>query len=48
MPSLKNPTADIRKLYNRSLKVSLIISLAINIAAFKFSPYYSRPEAVSN
>lgn len=28
--------------------MSLIVSLAIIIVAFKFSPYYSSPEAVSN
>ena len=38
MPSLKNPKADLRKLYNRTLKISLIVSLTIIIAAFKFSP----------
>ena len=48
MPSLKNPTADLRKLYNRTLKMSLIVSLAIIIAAFKFSPDSSKPESTIN
>jgi periplasmic protein TonB len=38
MPSLKNPKADLRKLYQRTLEISLIVSLATLIAAFKFSP----------
>lgn len=48
MPSLKNPKADLRKLYNRTLKMSLIVSLAIIIAAFKFSPDSSKPESTIN
>jgi protein TonB len=48
MPSLKNPKADLRKLYNRTLKISLIVSLAIIIAAFKFSPYSSKSELLKN
>jgi protein TonB len=48
MPSLKNPKADLRKLYNRTLKMSLIVSLAIIIAAFKFSPYSSKSELLKN
>lgn len=39
MPSLKNPKADLRKFYHRTFKLSLIVSLAIIIAAFKFSPF---------
>jgi periplasmic protein TonB len=38
MPSLKNPKADLRKLYHRTFEVSLIVSLAVIVAAFKFSP----------
>ena len=48
MQSLKNPKADLRKLYNRTLKMSLIVSLAIIIAAFKFSPDSSKPESAIN
>ena len=48
MPSLKNPKADLRKLYNRTLKISLIVSLAIIIAAFKYSPYSSKSELLQN
>jgi periplasmic protein TonB len=38
MPTLKNPKADLRKLYHRTFEVSLIVSLAVIVAAFKFSP----------
>ena len=48
MPSLKNPKVDLRKLYNRTLKMSLIVSLVIIIAAFKFSPDSSKPESTIN
>ena len=48
MPSLKNSKADLRKLYNRTLKISLIVSLVIIIAAFKFSPDSSKPESAVN
>jgi len=48
MPSLKTPKADLRKLYNRTLKISLIVSLTIIIAAFKFSPYSSKSELLKN
>lgn len=48
MPSLKNPKADLKKLYNRTLKISLIVSLAIIIAAFKFSPNPSLPDSIIN
>ncbi|MCW8822991.1 MAG: energy transducer TonB [Ignavibacteriaceae bacterium] len=48
MPSLKTPKADLRKLYNRTLKISLIVSLAIIIAAFKFSPYTSLTDTITN
>ncbi|MEJ2103449.1 MAG: hypothetical protein P8X47_02600 [Ignavibacteriaceae bacterium] len=48
MPSIKNPKADLRKLYNRTLKISLILSLAIIIAAFKYSPYSSKSELLQN
>ena len=48
MPSLKNPKADLRKLYNRTLKIGLIVSLALIIGAFKFSPYSSKSELLIN
>ena len=48
MPSLKNPKADLRKLYNRTLKISLIVSLTIIIAAFKFSPVSSKTQSSIN
>jgi protein TonB len=48
MPSLKNPKADLRKLYNRTLKISLTVSLATIFAAFKFSPYTSKSELLIN
>jgi len=48
MPSLKNPKADLRKLYHRSLEISLIISLAILIAAFKYSPISSNIESIKD
>ncbi len=46
MPSLKNPKADLRKLYYRTFEVSLILSLAVIVAAFKFSPQVSKIESV--
>ncbi len=47
MPSLKNPKADLRKFYYRSFEISLIISLATLIVAFKFSPQLSKTELLS-
>ena len=38
MPIIKNPKADVRARYRLYLKVSLIISLTLIIAAFKFFP----------
>jgi len=46
MPSLKNPKADLRKRYYRTFEVSLILSLAVIVAAFKFSPQVSKIESV--
>lgn len=48
MPSLKNPKADLRKLYHRTLEISLIISIAILIAAFKYSPQSSKVEVIKD
>lgn len=44
MPSLKNPKADLRKLYHRTFEISLIVSLAVIVAAFKFSPQAANSE----
>lgn len=46
MPSLKNLKADLRKLYYRTFEVSLILSLAVIVAAFKFSPQISKIESL--
>lgn len=48
MPSLKNPKADLRKNYHRTFEVSLILSLAVIVAAFKFSPEASKMEMMNN
>jgi len=48
MPSLKNPKADLRKSYHKSFEISLIISLATLIAAFKFSPQTSTVEQLKD
>ncbi len=47
MPSLKNPKADLRRRYHRSLEISFIISLAAMIVAFKLSPSISQAELIS-
>jgi len=47
MPSLKNPKADLRKLYHRTFEVSLIVSLAVIVAAFKFSPQATESELLN-
>jgi protein TonB len=44
MPSLKNPEADLRSKYSRYVKISLIISLAAVIIAFKLSPDSTKVE----
>lgn len=46
MPFLKNQKADLRKLYYRTFEVSLILSLAVIVAAFKFSPQISKIESL--
>jgi len=46
MPSLKNPKADLRKIYHRTFELSLILSLAVIVAAFKFSPQVAKMESV--
>jgi len=47
MPSLKNPKADLRKLYHRTFELSLIVSLAVIVAAFKFSPQATESELLN-
>lgn len=47
MPSLKNPKADLRKFYHRTFEVSLILSLAVIVAAFKFSPQATESELLN-
>ena len=47
MPSIKNPKADLRKLYHRTFEVSLILSLAVIVAAFKFSPQATESELLN-
>jgi len=47
MPSLKNPKADLRKRYHRTFELSLIVSLAAMIVAFKLSPSISKTELIS-
>ncbi|MCU0332874.1 MAG: energy transducer TonB [Ignavibacteriaceae bacterium] len=46
MPSIKNPKADLRKLYYRTFEVSLILALAVIVAAFQFSPQVAKIESV--
>ncbi len=46
MPSLKNPKADLRKIYHRTFELSLILSLAVIVAAFKFSPQATESELI--
>jgi periplasmic protein TonB len=48
MPSLKNPKADLRKRYYRTFEVSLIVSLVLIVAAFKFSPLASKTESLKD
>jgi periplasmic protein TonB len=47
MPSIKNPKANLRLHYYRTLKLSLIFSIVTIIAAFKFSPQLSKTELIS-
>lgn len=44
MSSLKNPKADLKKSYYRTWELSLLISLTLIIAAFKFSPQPEKGE----
>jgi periplasmic protein TonB len=47
MPSIKNPKVDLRKFYKQTFEISLIISLATIIAAFKFSPQAAESELMN-
>ena len=47
MPTRKNPKADLRKFYHRTFEVSLIVSLAVILAAFKFSPQVTESELLN-
>lgn len=40
----KNPKADLRRVYQRVLELSFIISLAVCIVAFKFFPTFEKEE----
>jgi protein TonB len=44
MPVIKNKSADLKSKYRIYLKIALILSLALIIAAFKFSPYNGEKE----
>jgi protein TonB len=46
MPALKNFKSDLKRIYKRSFEISLISSLSIIIAAFKFSPYSSTSDDI--
>ena len=46
MPSLKNPNADLKRLYHRAVELSIIIVIALLIAAFKFAPQISNSESI--
>ena len=48
MPSLINPKADLKKTYHRTFEISLILSISVLIAAFKFSPKSSGKEQLKN
>ena len=48
MPSLKNPKSDLKRLYHRSVELSVIIVLSLLIVAFKFAPQISNSESVIN
>lgn len=48
MPTLKNYKVDLRKRYHRAFEISLIISLAAIIAAFKYSPHSSKVEVLKD
>jgi protein TonB len=47
MATLKNPKADLKRLYRRAFELSLVFSLTAIIAAFKFSPDASKIELIN-
>lgn len=47
MASLKNPKADLKRLYRRTFELSLVISLITIIGAFKLSPDTSKVEIIN-
>ena len=48
MPVIKNGTADLKARYRIYLKLGLILSLTLIIAAFKFSPRLGEKEKIKN
>ena len=48
MPSLKNSKADLRRLYHRTVELSVILVLILLIVAFKFAPQISNSELLLN
>ena len=48
MPSLKNLKADLRRLYHRTVELSVILVLILLIVAFKFAPQISNSELLLN
>ncbi len=47
MAQIKTPKADLRAKYKRYIEISLIISLYMLIAAFKFAPHISKTKQIS-
>jgi len=47
MPALKNLKADLRLKYSRYFKISIILTLALLIAAFKFSPQGEKIDGIT-
>ena len=48
MSSLKNYKVDLKSKYNRYIKLSVIITLILIIAGFKFSPKNTKPEKLKS
>lgn len=46
MPLIKNPKADLKRIYKRVFEISLIISLLLLIVAFKFFPDFGKSKIV--
>ena len=47
MARIKNPKADLRAKYQRIFEISLIISLALLILAFKFFPHFEKTKEIA-